>query len=424
MERFMTPATLRGTFLTLAFTLLFTGCSTMTSSTPDASGATAVATEGPWSVRTAKSVVARSSRGVNIERDPASTAPPKWSYSTAFNVYAVAMVGEKTGDQRLLDYGRDYVRAFTDDSGKIVSESFKPETYKLDDVAPGRLLLLLARTDSLKGGERYLNGARQLVEQLKTQPRTADGGFWHKQIYEHQMWLDGIFMGCPFMAEYAKVASEPRWADEAANQILTIAKHTRDPKTSLYFHGWDESRKQKWADKQTGLSPHVWGRAVGWYVMGIVETLENIPKDHPRRAELLALLNQLSDAIVKAQDPGSGVWWQVMDQPGRKGNYLESSASSMFVFALAKGVRLGYLDADKFAPAIQKGYAGIHKQFIEVDPADGQVSLKDTCQVAGLGGKPYRDGSFDYYVGEKRVSNDPKGVAPFILAAMEMEQRK
>ena len=260
-----------------------------------------------------------------------------------------------------------------------------------------------------------------LAAQLDKQPRTADRGFWHKQVYPHQMWLDGIFMACPFMAEYGKITGEKRWFDEAAHQILTIANHTRDAKTGLYFHGWDESRSQKWADKTTGLSPCIWARAVGWYIMGIVETLEHLPADHPRRQEIITLLSSLSDAIARAQDPKSGVWFQVMDQPTRAGNYLESSASCMFVFAIAKAVRLGALDPRHLEVA-RRGYQGIVRQFISIDQSTGLVSLTDTCQVAGLGGNPYRDGSFDYYISEPRISNDPKGLAPFILASLEMER--
>jgi unsaturated rhamnogalacturonyl hydrolase len=275
--------------------------------------------------------------------------------------------------------------------------------------------------DRIDGGDRWLKAAQTLAAQLEKQPRTADGGFWHKQIYPNQMWLDGIFMACPFMTEYGRATGQHRWCDEAVQQILTIAKHTRDPGTGLYFHGFDESRRERWADRSTGHSRCIWGRGVGWYIMGIVQTLEYLPADHPRRGELVALLANLADAVARVQELASGLWFQVLDQPDRPGNYLESSASGMFVFALAKGVRLGVLDA-RHLDVARRGYAGILKRFIEEDPKTGAISLKDTCQVAGLGGTPYRDGSFEYYIGEPRVSNDPKGLAPFILASLEMER--
>jgi unsaturated rhamnogalacturonyl hydrolase len=366
-----------------------------------------------WSVRMADSTIARHPDPALME-DP----EPEWRYSSSFAVHAVARLGVETGEQRYVDYARKYMEPFVADDGRIAHKTYDPKKYRLDDVVPGRLLLLLYdQTEDAK----FLVGPRQLADQLKTQPRTSDGGYWHKQIYPHQLWLDGIFMDCPFMVEFAQRAGEPAWHDEAVKQILTIAKHTHDPKTGLYYHGYDESRKEKWADPQTGRSRNFWGRAVGWYALGIVETLRTLPEDHPRRDEVLDVFRGLADAIARVQDEKTGLWWQVLDQPNRAGNYLESSASAMFTYALAAGARLGYLDA-KHARVARRGYDGMITHFIEVDPATGQVSLKDTCQIAGLGGRPYRDGSFEYYIREPRIKNDPKGVAPFILAAMEMER--
>jgi unsaturated rhamnogalacturonyl hydrolase len=374
----------------------------------------------PWSTRMAESVVARHPNAARWELDD-KRKQPKWSYATSFATYAVATVGLRDGEGKFVEYAKTYTDAFVDKDGKFIPKSYKPKDYKLDDMLPGRLLLLELRQT---GEPRYRVAADTLARQLTTQPRTADGGYWHKKTYKQQMWLDGIFMDCPFMVEYAQVAKDPHWYDEAANQIVTIAKHTRDPRNGLYFHGWDESRTQRWANKQTGQSPHVWGRAVGWYFMGMVETLERLPNDHPRRSEVLEIFRNLAAAIATAQDASSGVWWQVMDEPGRKGNYLESSASCMFVYSMAKGVRLGLLDENYNAVA-RRGYDGIVERFIWADPHNrGLVSLTDTCKVAGLGGKkPYRDGSFKYYISEPRIANDPKGLAPFILASMEMERQ-
>src|SRR5690606_32202234 len=187
------------------------------------------------------------------------------------------------------------------------------------------------------------------------------------------------------------------------------------------YHGWDESKQQRWANKETGLSPHVWGRAMGWFGMGLVDVLENFPKDHPKRKAILDILNRYAEAVVKVQDSESGVWYQILDMPNREGNYKEASASCMFVYALAKGVRLGYLPA-KYEAAARKGYQGIINEFVETD-ASGQVNLKGTVSVAGLGGNPYRDGSYEYYLSEKVITNDPKGMGAFLLASNEMELR-
>lgn len=231
-------------------------------------------------------------------------------------------------------------------------------------------------------------------------------------------------MGAPFLAQYAKTFNEPALFDDVINQFVWMEKHARDEKTGLLYHGWDESRQQKWSDPETGRSPAFWGRAMGWYAMALVDALDFIPLEHPRRRELIAILQRLTEAITKVQDPKSGVWWQVVDQGGREGNYLEASASAMFTYALLKATRLGSIDAN-YRDAGRRAYQGMLRQFIEVDQ-DGLVNMNHVCEVAGLGGDPekgerYRSGTYDYYVNEKIRSNDPKGVGPFIFASLEME---
>jgi unsaturated rhamnogalacturonyl hydrolase len=234
------------------------------------------------------------------------------------------------------------------------------------------------------------------------------------------MWLDGIYMASPFYAEFARTFDEPAGFDDVAHQITLIEKHTRDPKTGLLYHAWDESRAQSWANPVTGCSPHFWGRAIGWYVMAIVDVLDYLPVDNPQCAEHIAILERTLDAVVQVQDQSTGLWYQVLDQGDRAGNYLEASASCMFVYAMAKGVRNGYV-APRYLDVARKGYRGIHGNLIEIDD-QGLVNLNQICQSAGLGGTPYRDGSYEYYVGEKIVTNDYKGVGAFILASVEMEQ--
>jgi unsaturated rhamnogalacturonyl hydrolase len=234
------------------------------------------------------------------------------------------------------------------------------------------------------------------------------------------MWLDGIYMASPFLAEYARTFNEPALYDDVANQIILIESKTRDPRTGLLYHGWDESRHQAWANRETGCSPNFWGRAMGWYAMALVDVLDYLPKEHPQRPDIIAILQRLAESIIMVQDPATGVWYQVLDKGGQQGNYLESSASCMFVYSLAKSVRMGYL-AQKYLIAAQKGYRGLLEKFIEVEEG-GSVNITQACAVAGLGGKPYRDGSYAYYIGTKIATNDPKAVGPFILASLEMER--
>ena len=233
------------------------------------------------------------------------------------------------------------------------------------------------------------------------------------------MWLDGLYMGEPFYAEYAATFHEDAAFDDIARQFVLMELHSRDTKTGLLYHGWDESKQQRWANPTTGRSPNFWGRAMGWYAMALVDVLDYFPEHHPQRRELLAILQRLATSVEKYQDRKSGLWYQVLDKAKAKGNYLEASASCMFVYALAKAVRHGYLPASYLSVA-RKGYQGITTRFIEAEPGGG-VNLKGTVSVAGLGGNPYRDGSYEYYLSEKVVTNDPKGVGAFLLASVEME---
>jgi unsaturated rhamnogalacturonyl hydrolase len=350
-------------------------------------------------------------------KDPLVTDPEKplkWSYEQGVLLKGMEGVWLSTGDGRYFSYIERGMDHFVSEDGSI--RTYKLEDYNIDNVLNGRILLLLYK---VTGKEKYRKAAATLREQLRTHPRTLEGGFWHKKIYPSQMWLDGLYMGEPFYAEYAATFNEPEDFDDIAKQFILMEQHARDAKTGLLYHGWDESRKQRWANPQTGRSPNFWGRALGWYAMALVDVLDYFPKAHPRRRELLAILNRLAKAVERYQEPKSGLWYQVLDKGGSEGNYLEASASSMFVYALAKGVRQGYLP-DSYLKVARRGFDGIRSQFIEAAPAGG-VNLKGTVAVAGLGGNPYRDGSYQYYIGEKVVTNDLKGVGAFLMAANEME---
>ena len=338
----------------------------------------------------------------------------KWRYDQGVILKGFEGIWNKTGDPTYFNYIQKSMDLYVGDDGTI--RGYKPTEYNIDHLNNGKLLLLLYR---VTGKEKYWKAATSLREQLRTHPRTSQGGFWHKKIYPSQMWLDGLYMGEPFYAEYAFLAHDNQAYNDIIKQFILMEHNARDVKTGLLYHGWDESKEQKWANKETGRSPNFWGRAMGWYAMALVDVLDYIPADHPQRRELIAILNRLSTAVLKVQDKKSGVWYQILDKGAQKGNYLEASASSMFVYSLAKGTRKGYLPSS-INPAVKKGYNGIIKQFIETD-ANGQLNLKGTVAVAGLGGTPYRDGSYEYYIGEPVIVNDPKGVGAFLLASNEME---
>lgn len=367
----------------------------------------AIAQEQPWSVRMAATA---------MKRLPDTAKAFRWTYERAVVLNGMESVWRQTGNGDYFKYVQHTIDRFVANDGTL-SGGYSRDVYTLDNLLPGRSVLTMY---NVIGGEKYYKAAKTLRDQLNEQPRTASGGFWHKKTYPDQMWLDGLYMGDTFYSKYAATFGETADFDDIAKQFILMESHARDPKTGLIYHGWDESKKQKWADPKTGLSPNFWGRAMGWYAMAVVDVLDDFPANHPKRPELIAILNRLAAAVQKYQDPKSGVWWQILDQGGREGNYLEASVSCMFVYALAKGVREGYLPASYQAVA-EKGFQGIIKQFITIDP-DGLPSLHGTVSVGGLGGNPYRDGSYQYYLSEKVVTNDMKGVGAFILAAVEMER--
>lgn len=338
---------------------------------------------------------------------------PKWEYTNGLICTAFLKAWEKTGDSTYFNYTKYYADSMIMDDATILT--YKKADYNIDRVNPGKFLMELYK---LTGTEKYKMAIDTLRDQMRYHPRTSEGGFWHKKRYPHQMWLDGLYMGSPFLAQYASEFNDPELYDDVARQVYLIDKNTWDAEKGLYFHGWDESREQRWSDPETGRSAHAWGRGMGWFAMALVDMLDFFPADHPKRAEIVAIHKKMADAIVREQDK-SGLWWQVLDRPGDEGNYLEGSASSMFAYFLLKSADKGYL-GDKYAIAGKKGYEAIVEQLIE-ENEDGTISLTQVCGVAGLGGDPYRDGSYDYYINEVIRDNDPKGVGPFIMASILYE---
>lgn len=376
----------------------------------------------PNSVKTAnstnalpKSYAAEMAKTVmTIWKDSLSNGrPARWTYDQSVFLKGIEGLWRATGDKKYFDYIQKSMDFFVDDNGNI--RTYDADDFNIDNLASGRNVLLLY---NVTGKEKYLKAGQTLRKQLQQHPRTKEGGFWHKKIYPYQMWLDGLYMGEPFYAEYAKTFHEDTAFNDIARQFILMEKNSVDKKTGLMYHGYDESRQQKWSDKTTGRSPHFWARAMGWYGMGLVDVLEVFPANHPKRNELVNILNRYAKAVSKVQDSKTGLWWDILDMPGKEKNYVEASASSMFVYALAKGIRLGYLPQSYLSVA-KKGYDGILKTFIKEE--NGLTNLHGTVSVSGLGGNPYRDGSYDYYMSEKVVVNDPKGVGAFIQAANEME---
>lgn len=344
----------------------------------------------------------------------ANQRPANWNYEIGVVLTGFENLWRRTGKPEYLQYMKRIVDHFLDKNGNI--HTYNMDEFNIDNIPPGRQLITLFHVYK---DEKYLNAAQKLKYQLDWQPRTKQGGYWHKLKYPYQMWLDGLYMGQPFRTDFLILTGENSEWDDVANQFIWMAAGARDEKTGLMYHAFDESRVQRWSNPQTGKSPEFWSRAMGWYLIGLADVLEKFPKNHPKRAELIKIFEDLSRALVKFQDPVSKTWWQVTDKSGQKDNYLESSGSSMFVGAMLKGIRLGLLPED-LKPAALAGYEGILKEFVTKDEKGG-FHLNRAVSGAGLGGSPYRDGSYDYYVKEPKRDDDLKAIGPFMQAAIEYE---
>jgi unsaturated rhamnogalacturonyl hydrolase len=278
-----------------------------------------------WSKRMALSIMKRHPEAYQIDEQKA----PKWDYVHGLVLTSLEKLYQKSGDNQYYDYIKKYADALIDANGTI--KTYKFDDYNIDMITAGRLLFhLYSTTKEVK----YLEAMKVLRKQISEQPRTSEGGFWHKKRYPNQMWLDGLYMGEPFYAQYTTTFENGKQLNDVAKQFELIQKHATDPKTGLLYHAWDESKLMAWANKDSGTSPNFWSRSIGWYAMALVDALDYFPKNHPKRKGLVGYLNSLAVALDKAKDEKSGLWYQVTDQGNREGNYLESSGSAMFIYAL------------------------------------------------------------------------------------------
>jgi unsaturated rhamnogalacturonyl hydrolase len=344
----------------------------------------------------------------------------RWHYEHGLVLQSIYALADSVHNSEY----RAWVKAMYDtkimEDGSIAT--YKKDEFNLDQINAGKLLFDLY---AASGEEKYRRAIETLRNQLREHPRTKTGGFWHKKIYPAQMWLDGLYMASPFYARYvAEYGKREDFADVVL-QFTLVESKARDETTGLLYHAWDESREQPWANPATGCSPHFWGRALGWYCMALVDALDFIPGDLGKEREaLLSIARRLIRPLEQFQDKKSGLWYQVIDQGGREKNYLETSASSMFVYFLLKLLRMDAVpecDIEAARNTADVGYEGLLQLMLHEDES-GELHLGGICSVAGLGGNPYRDGSFAYYVGEPVVTDDFKGVGPFILASLEREK--
>ena len=371
----------------------------------------------PYSIRMIESEIKRNPDGTYLD---GRNGERKWNYTTGLELKSFLDAAKRYDLPEVVDYVRDWADTMATEKGVVYK--YKKSNYNVDHICPARIYFDL---HDMYGDEdkRYRRVTRMIREQIDDQPRTQSGEFWHKQIYPHQVWLDGFYMALPFYAEYTKRYAPKEQKDslfaDIVHQFTAGAKNTLDPATGLFRHAWDESKSMFWCDPQTGLSAHAWGRANGWYAVALVEVLDYLPAKHPGRQELIDQLNYFLEVLPKWADKETGMWYQVLDCPDREGNYQEATCSIMFTYAFLKGLRMGYIDQS------QKEYIlGLYPKFIDRfirENEDGTISMTDCCAVGGLGGKQMRRGDFEYYLSEPIIENDCKGVGPFIWASLEWE---
>jgi unsaturated rhamnogalacturonyl hydrolase len=333
-----------------------------------------------------------------MRRFPDASTLGTWGYQQALFLFGEFLVYKRTHDARYLTYIRSWADANVDKDGAI-----DRPIDSLDYMLPGRLMLQLYKET---GDQRYAAAARTIRRRLDTYPRTEDGAFWHATTRQHQLWLDGTYMSLPFLVEYGEAFNDRKYAyDEAAKQLLLYAHHLNDPQTGLFFHGYDESGAQPWADPVTHRSGFFWARSIGWFGMALIDVLANMPKDHPHRAELIALVRQLAQAYEKYQDQATGLWFNVVNRPREPGNWPETSASSMYTYMLENGVERGYLDAKDRSVAC-KGYRGVLSQLTAT--SDGDLHIADICDGTDVSG-------LAYYLARPRKTDDLHGLGAFLI---------
>ena len=343
-------------------------------------------------------------------------APDRWNYEYSFFLLGSYKLGKLIGNPDFINYPRRWIDGFIKEDGGFREGVYAMDEYKLDDVIPARLAILFHKET---GEPKYKSVVDTIITQLTRQPKTSDGGYWHKRIYEHQMWLDGIFMADVFSMHYAHAYNQPEWYDEAVHQIKLIYKHTVDDRTGLLYHGWDESKNPVWAHPEKGTSPEFWARAIGWYAMALAQCLDYLPADHPERNDVIEIFRNVCKSVKKVQHPGNHLWYQVIDKSDREDNWPETSATAMFAYAFVKGYNDRHLDVS-FRDSAVRAYDALLDKFVFVDKRGG-LHLDQTVKIGTLNPKTSK-GDYQYYISTERRIDDYKGLASFLFASIELNR--
>ncbi|MDO3411753.1 glycoside hydrolase family 88 protein [Saccharibacillus sp. CPCC 101409] len=338
--------------------------------------------------------------------EPEQLPPNYFHYHQGVFLSGMEQCWRLSGKEKYYDYLKRWVDSQITEEGVV--KKFHEE--ELDDIQPGILLFnLYERT----GDDRYKKALHQLVPLIKPWPTNSVGGFWHKGHFPNQMWLDGLYMGGPIAVRFGRTFGDGDYFDLIARQAVLMADHMKDPDTGLLYHAWDITKEAEWADPVTGLSPEFWGRSIGWFPVALLDILEYLPEDHSQRSRLIEILRDLLIALSKFQDERTGLWYQVVDKGGRPDNWLESSCSALYTQAIARAVRLGYLD-EKYMQTAWKGYDGSIAA-LKFDPDTGNVIIGNVCVGTNVG-------DYTFYVNRPTSENDLHGAGAFILMCTELSQ--
>lgn len=344
---------------------------------------------------------------------------PAWNYIDGCMMTSLYTIYKLTGNKKYLEFIDKFVDYYVFDDGAI--RGYEMSTYNVDNINEGRVLFDLYKET---GKFKYKKAINLLYSQLQSQPRTELGNFWHKKIYPNQVWLDGLYMAQVFYTRYETVFNRGRNYGDIVKQFRNVYEHMYDNEKKLYYHGWDVSKQAFWSDGETGLSKSFWLRSIGWYTVGLVDAISYFDTSRPNlKAELITIFRKTIEGLEQYIDPEKHMFWQVVDQMGREGNYVETSGSAMIAYAMMKGARLGFVDR-RFAAVGEKVFNGICREYLT--ETNGQLNLGGICLMAGLGpeNNPTRDGTYEYYISEPVVENDAKGTGPFVMAYTEIKMLK
>lgn len=342
---------------------------------------------------------------------------PSWNYIDGCMMVSLLELYKTTNEEKYLNFVKNYIDYYVHEDGSILG--YSKEKYSTDDVSETRVLFdLFAWTKE----EKYSKAIELVHEQILSHPRTKEGNFWHKKIYPNQVWLDGLYMMQPFYTRYESERNRMQNYADIVSQYKTVYHIMRDKQTGLYYHGYDSSKTMFWADKETGLSQNFWLRSIGWWTVSLIDVFEYMNEQmFDERHTIMQLFKETVDSLLKFQDAETKMFYQVPNYPGREGNYLETSGSSMIAYAILKGARLKALP-QRYQEIGLGIFNGICTKYLTIKNED--LNLGGICLVAGLGPETNqrRDGSYEYYMSEPVVENDAKGVGPFIMAYTEVKR--